>query len=114
MEKIMLVAAALAIPGAQHQTARAGERVCATSGKILTRVAISAVVVSAVNAPTDSSASYYSYNACPPPVVCVPAPVACARRPVVGYRPPVACAPPVVGVCVAYGSPRRHGHHGHR
>ena len=126
MKKIMLVAAVLAITGAQFQSARAGEREWARAGKILTGVAVGAVIASAVNAHSDCSVSYcsyrspscsytYSYNACPPPrVVVVPAPVMCAPRPIVVYRAPVVCAPPVMSVRLGHASPRWHGHRGHR
>jgi len=137
MKKIIVVAAVLALAGTQLHIARAGERGWATAGKILTGVAIGAVVVSAVNAHADYSAGYYSYsspgvsytysyNACPPPapvvcaprvvyvppVVCMPAPVVCAPRPVVVYRAPVVCVPPVVTVRYGHSDRHGHGHHG--
>ena len=125
----MVVAAVLALVGAQLQTSRAGEREWATAGKILTGVAIGAVVVSAVNAHADYSAGFYSYsspggsysvsyNACPPPVVCAPRPVVVyAPPPVVVYRPPVVCAPvvcapPVVTVRYVHSKKQGHGHRG--
>src|ERR1043165_5688558 len=101
MKKALLVAAVIAVAGMQMQTARAGDREWATAGKILTGVAIGAVIANAV----DGNASYaVTYSSAPaycspraavvyaPPVVCaplrvvyVPAPVACAPRPVVVY-----------------------------
>ena len=129
MKKIMLVAAVLALAGTQLQTARAGDREWATAGRVLTGLAVGAVIASAVNAQADYSVSYSSgpgYGYCPPPapVVCaprvvyqppvvyVPAPVVCAPRPVVVYRPPVVCAPPFVAVSYGYGKKHRHGHYG--
>lgn len=127
----------VAVAGMQMQTARAGDRGWATAGKILTGVAIGAVIANAVDARASYSVTYSSgpgYAYCPPPapVVCVPAPVVCAPRPVVYvsapvvcapppvvvYRAPVFCAPPVVSVRYAhrYGHGYSHdrGHHGWR
>lgn len=124
MKKIIAVAAGLALAGTQLQTARAGDREWATAGKILTGVAVGAVIVSAVNAQADCALNYYRGPGCvfppPPPVVgaprvvCAPAPVICATRPVVVYAPPpvVVYRPPVVAV--RYGPGHRHGRgHGH-
>lgn len=112
MKKILVVGAVLALAGTQPQTARAGDCEWATAGKILTGVAVGAVIASAVNARADCSVTYYSgpgYAYCPPPasVVCAP-PVMYMPRPVVGYRPLVVCAPPVVAG--RYGHGYRHGH----
>lgn len=130
MKKMIVVAAVLALTGAQIQTANAGDREWATAGKILTGVAIGAVIAGAANAHASYSVSYSSAPAyCPPPVVvappprvgcappvvyvpprvvCAPPPVVYVPRPVVGYRPPVVCAPPVVPV-----SHGRHVAHGY-
>lgn len=126
MKKLIVVAAALAFAGAQIQTARAGDREWATAGKILTGVAIGAVIAGAVDSHASYSVTYSSGLAycppprvvCPPPVVYVPprlvyAPrVVCAPPPLVVYRPPVVCAPPVRYVAYDRHDSHGHGHHG--
>lgn len=126
MKKLIVVAAVLAFAGAQFQTAKAGDREWATAGKILTGVAIGAVIAGAVDSHASYSVTYSSGPAycppprvvCPPPVVYVPQrvvyapPVVCAPPPVVVYRPPVVCAPPVRYVVYDRHDSRGHGHHG--
>ena len=123
----------VAVAGMQMQTARAGDRGWATAGKILTGVAIGAVIANAVDAHASYSVTYSSgpgYAYCPPPapVVCAPArvvyaprpvvyvtaPVVCAPPPVVVYRAPVVCAPSVVSVRYVHGHSHGRGHHGWR
>lgn len=133
MKKMIVIAVALAFAGAQVQTAKAGDREWATAGKILTGVAIGAVIASAANAHASYSVSYSSAPAyCPPPVVfappprvmcappvvyvpprvvCAPPPVVYVPRPVVVYRPPVVCAPPVVHVSYDRHGSHRYGHY---
>jgi hypothetical protein len=109
MKKLIAVAAVLAFAGAQLQTAKAGDREWATAGKILTGVAIGAVIAGAVDSHAGYSVTYSTGPAyypaprvvCPPPVVYVPArvivappPVVYAPRPVVIYHPPVGYGPP--------------------
>ena len=126
MKKTMLIAAVIALAGMQIQTARAGDRGWATAGKILTGVAIGAVIASVADAHASYTVTYSTAPAyCPPPapVVCAPAPVVYAPRPVVVvpapvvcvpppvvvyHRPPVVCAPPLR---VAYHSPHGYRHH---
>lgn len=128
MKKTVIVAAILAIAGTHIQTARAGDREWATAGKVLTGVAIGAVIASAVEARANYSVTHSSAPAycppapvvvAPPPVVFVPPrmvvappPVLCAPRPVVVYRSPVVCAPPVKYVTYRHYDTHRHGHHG--
>jgi hypothetical protein len=126
MKKLVVLAAVLAFAGAQIQTAKAGDQEWATAGKILTGVAIGAVIVGAVNSQVGYSVTYSSGPAyCPPPRVVYPAPgyyapprvivappVVCAPRPVVVYRPPVVCAPPVKYVRYDRHDSRGNGHHG--
>jgi hypothetical protein len=137
MKKLIAVAAVLAFAGAQIQTAKAGDREWATAGKILTGVAIGAVIAGAVDSHASYSVTYSTAPAyCPPPQVVYPAPVyyapprvivaspvVCAPRPVVIYRPPVVCAPPVKYVRYDRHDSRgygrhdrydRHNRHGHR
>jgi hypothetical protein len=109
MKKLIAVAAVLAFAGAQIQTAKPGDREWATAGKILTGVAIGAVIAGAANSHASYSVSYSTGPAyyppprvvCPPPVVYVPprvivapTPVVYAPRPVVIYHPPVRYGPP--------------------
>lgn len=97
MKKLMIVAAALALVGAQVQTAKAGDRGWATAGKILTGVAIGAAVATAVDAHASYEVTYAPapvYG--PPPVAYVPAPVVVTPPPVVYAPAPVVCSPPVV------------------
>lgn len=138
MKKMIAVAAVLALASVPVQTAKAGDREWATAGKILTGVAIGAVVASAANAHASYSVTYYSAPVyCPPPapvvfaapVVCAPprivvapAPVVYVPRPVVIHRPPVVVAPPVIHVRPDPHYRRGHhhdrydrrGHRGHR
>lgn len=132
MKKLVLVAAVVALAAAQVQTAKAGDREWATAGKILTGVAVGAVVASAINANASYSVTYSSAPAyCPPPapVIVAPAPVvycpppvvyapprvvyapapAYCPPPVVVYRAPVYCPPPRVVYYDRHG-PRGHGH----
>ena len=120
MKKMMIAATILAIAGASHQTAKAGDREWATAGKILTGVVAGAVIASALDCtPVHASVSYtygapvYSY--CPPPrAVIAPAPVVCASLPVVVYRAPVYVAPrPVVRVTYDLHRDHRHGWNRH-
>lgn len=127
MKKLIVVAAALAFAGAQIQTAKAGDQEWATAGKILTGVAIGAVIASAVDSHVGYSVTYSSGPAyCPPSrvvypapvyyappcVVVAPPPVVCAPRSVVVYGPPVGYAPPVHYVRYDRYDSRGHGHSG--
>ena len=97
MEKTMLVAAVIAVAGMQIQTARAGDREWATAGRILTGVAIGAVIANAVDAHASYSVTYASVPAYCAPLarVVYASPVVWAPSPFVVYRPPVVCALPV-------------------
>jgi hypothetical protein len=122
MKKMILAATVLAMAGASLQTAKAGDRECATAGVILTGVVAGAVIASALDCPPAHASVVYTYNAsayCPPPaVVYAPVTVAYAppvvySRPVVVYRAPV-CAPrPMVYVQHGHyrGYERGRGHH---
>ena len=126
MKNLVLVAAVLTFTGAQIQTAQAGEREWATAGKILTGVAIGAVIAGAVDSHASYSVTYSTGPAyyppprvvCPPPVVYAPPrvvyspPVVYAPRPVVVYHPRVVYAPPVRYVRHGHDA-RGHGHHGY-
>jgi len=127
MKKLIAVAAVLALTGAQIQTAKAGDQEWATAGKILTGVAIGAVIAGAVDSHASYSVTYSSGPAyCPPPrvvypapvyyapprVVVAPQPVVCAPRPVVVCRSPFVYAPPVKYVRYDRHDSRGHGHHG--
>lgn len=109
MKKVILTVLTVAIAGAALQPAYAGDREWATAGKILTGVAVGAVIAKALTpepeyvyapAPTYvyTPAPAYTYAPPPPaPVVYVPAPVVVAPAPVVYAPAPVVYAPaPVV------------------
>jgi hypothetical protein len=82
--------------GINLQTAKAGDREWATAGKILTGVAVGAIVVSALDCEPAQCSVSYTYGAPPYPP---PAPVVYAPPPVVVVAPrPVVCAPPPVVV----------------
>jgi PXPV repeat (3 copies) len=100
MKRLILISTVLAVASMNTQTAKAGECEWATVGKVLTGVAVAAVVVSALDCqPSHASVTYtYSAPVCatPAPVVYRPAPVVYAPAPVVfAPRPVVVCGPPV-------------------
>jgi hypothetical protein len=130
MKRLTLAATILAIAGMNIQTAKAGDREWATLGKVVTGVAVGALIINALDCePAHCSVSYnYSAPPClpPAPVVCAPSPVVYASaqvvcapprvvyapRPVVVYRQPVYVAPPrsLIGVRVAHAN-HRHDRH---
>jgi len=83
MKKLILAATIVALTGASLQTAKAGDREWAVAGKVLTGVAVGAVIASAI----DSRANYSVSYSCSAPAYCAPR----------AY------------VSVGYGN--RHGHH---
>lgn len=117
MKKLIVAVSVLALAGTSVQTARAGDREWATVGKILTGVAVGAVVASALDATPVHASVSYTYVApapCPPPAVvyCPPPPpppvVYCPPpRRVIVYEP--VCAPPPL---VVVKSPHHHHRHG--
>jgi hypothetical protein len=119
MKKLIVAVSVLALAGTGLQTARAGDREWATVGKILTGVAVGAVVASALDATPVRASVSYTYVApapCPPPAMVYapppppPPPVVYCPPPraVVVYERPV-CAPrPVVVVQTG----RLHHRHG--
>ena len=123
MKRLILVATILAIAGMNVQTAKAGDREWATVGKIVTGVAVGALIINTLDCePAHCSVSYtYCAPPCPPslpvvfapaPLVYAPRPVVCAPPRVVVYRQPVYVAPPrsLIGVRVAYAD-HRHDRH---
>lgn len=127
----------LALAGAGFRQASAGDREWAAAGKVLTGVAVGAVIAHAleprpacVYTPTHAYAPAYTYAPPPPPVVYAPAPsvvyapapAACAPAPMVVYTPPpVVYAPAPVVVCrppplfsIHFGFGGRQHRHGHR
>lgn len=118
MKKLIVAVSVLALAGTSLHTARAGDREWATVGKILTGVAVGAVVASALDARPVHATISYTYAApapCPPPAVVycppppLPPPVAYCPPPrqVIVYEP--VCAPPPVVVIKKTHSHHRHG-----
>ena len=115
MKKLILAAMILGLAGAGVQTAKAGDREWAVVGKVLTGIAVGAVITHAVAAepaPVYYSGPYaspgYGCSYCPPPpptvVYVQPAPA-----PVVVYRAPVCYAPaPMVSFRLGGGYHRFH------
>jgi hypothetical protein len=102
MKKLIVAVSVLALAGTSFHTAQAGDREWATVGKILTGVAVGAVVASALDAKPVHASVSYGYVApapCPPPAVvyCPPPPpvVVCPPPP-----PPVVYCPPPPRVIV--------------
>ncbi|MCX8092078.1 MAG: hypothetical protein N3I86_14290 [Verrucomicrobiae bacterium] len=99
MKTLVVVLSVLALAGTSLQTARAGDREWATVGKILTGVAIGAVVAGALDAaPVHASVSYtcVAPAPCPPPAVvyCPPPPPPVVYCPPPPPPPVLYCPPP--------------------
>jgi hypothetical protein len=120
MKKMILAVTILALAGASVQTAQAGDREWAVAGKVLTGLAVAAVITHAVAADpapvcytySHSSPGYsYSYRPAPTVVYVQPAP-----QRVVVYRAPVYVAPapvyvspaPEVSLRIGFGGGRHH------
>ena len=104
MKKLILGLTILSLATAGVQNANAGDREWATVGKVLTGIAATAIIVSAIDADSHCNVSYsYAPAYCPPRVVCAPAPV-------VVYRAPVCAAPQVTYVDYRRGHGRGHAY----
>jgi hypothetical protein len=136
MKTIATTFTALAILGASHFQAAAGDREWATAGKILTGVVAGAAIARAFEpVPVYTTTTYYPapvvYAPTPAPVFIQPAPaIVYAAPPAVVYSAPVVYSTPIVvrpapvyvaprpfvSFHVGFGHSHSHGHwnHGHR